>query len=406
MKKIDVLNYRYLAMMVSGAFLLLGVVLFIVLGGFNTGIDFGSGFSERVQIVPVGIKVSYKGNQSAVLAVSGNTLELHLRDSSGVKIHQYPASKYPTAGAVADAMIANGLEVEVVDGSLETARLISGFGFPAELGSSYTAVNFSTPTKDVTIEDVREALEGVGDAKVQTLGSSAEGGFQIRLNASEGDTQHDMEKKVNNALYEAFGKDNVVVMQSDFVGPKFSADLLKASIYAVILAIGLILIYIALRFRLSYALSAIIALSHDVFAMLALIVVCRFEVSSTTIAAVLTIIGYSLNNTIVIFDRVRENIREDVRRDVYEVINESVCQSFRRTLITSLTTLFAIVPLAIFSSGDIKLFAINLTWGVLVGAYSSNFLAPGLLSIFHRISPINVFKVKESKDPLLEEYES
>ena len=203
---------------------------------------------------------------------------------------------------------------------------------------------------------------------------------------------------MNSALSAAFGSENVVVMQSDFVGPKFSSSLLKSSCYAILLAILLILLYISLRFRLSYAISSIIALFHDVLMMLALIVIFRLEVSATTIAAILTIIGYSLNNTIVIFDRVRENVAENPKESVDSLINLSVRQSLTRTIITSLTTLCAIVPLAIFATGDIKLFAINLTWGIVVGAYSSNFIASGLLSLFNRVSPINKVKEKKRED--------
>lgn len=394
MRRIDVLKYKYAAIGVSSAFIVIGIVFFIVFGGFNTGIDFGSGFSERVQVAPLGFKASYSGQKSAVLSVSSNTLVLQLRDANGVEIHQYPESDYPTAGDVAKALSDSGISVEVKDPSLRTGNLVSGFGFPAVLTSSPFNVNFATDSKDVTIEDIREALEAVGSVNVQTVGTQSDGIFQVRLSVEDGETQSEIEAKVNAALRSAFGNDSLVVMQSDFVGPKFSSALLLNSIKAVLIAIALVLVYIAIRFRLSYALSSIIALFHDVLAMLSFILIFRLEVSSTTIAAVLTIIGYSLNNTIVIFDRVRENIKLNKKHDVCDIINRSIEQSLSRTVITSLTTLFAIVPLAIFGSGDIKLFAINLTWGVVIGAYSSNFLAPAMLSFFHKLWPINVEKEK------------
>lgn len=394
MRRIDVLKYKYAAIGVSSAFIVIGIVFFIVFGGFNTGIDFGSGFSERVQVAPLGFKASYSGQKSAVLSVSSNTLVLQLRDANGVEIHQYPESDYPTAGDVAKALSDSGISVEVKDPSLRTGNLVSGFGFPAVLSSSPFNVNFATDSKDVTIEDIREALKAVGSVNVQTVGTQSDGIFQVRLSVEDGETQSEIEAKVNVALRSAFGNDSLVVMQSDFVGPKFSSALLLNSIKAVLIAIALVLVYIAIRFRLSYALSSIIALFHDVLAMLSFILIFRLEVSSTTIAAVLTIIGYSLNNTIVIFDRVRENIKLNRKHDVCDIINRSIEQSLSRTVITSLTTLFAIVPLAIFGSGDIKLFAINLTWGVVIGAYSSNFLAPAMLSFFHKLWPINVEKEK------------
>ena len=403
MRNINILKYRKISIIASSAFILIGLVAFIVLG-FNTGIDFGAGFSERVQIVPVGIKVSYSGQNAATLSISSGTLVFQERSASGLVSNTYSSDLYPTVADVAAQMEKDGLDVVVEDGSLLTSNLVSGFGFPCDLTSTWKALNFATETRDVTIEDVRNALDSVGDAKVQTLGSAYEGSFQIRVNVDSSDTQESLDKEVNDALFSAFGKDNVVVMQSDFVGPKFSAELLKNSFIAIAIALALILVYVTIRFRVSYAISSLVALFHDVLAMLSLILICRLEVSSTTIAAVLTIIGYSLNNTIVIFDRVRENVSAKRNEDVDALINLSINQSLSRTLITSLTTLFAIVPLAIFSSGDIKLFAINLTWGVLVGGYSSNFIAPAFLSSLHKKYPINVFKEKEDEvDPLLED---
>ena len=403
MRNINVLKYRKISIIASSAFILIGLVAFIVLG-FNTGIDFGAGFSERVQIVPVGIKVSYSGQNAATLSISSGTLVFQERSASGLVSNTYSSDLYPTVADVAAQMEKDGLDVVVEDGSLLTSNLVSGFGFPCDLTSTWKALNFATETRDVTIEDVRNALDSVGDAKVQTLGSAYEGSFQIRVNVDSSDTQESLDKEVNDALFSAFGKDNVVVMQSDFVGPKFSKELLKNSFIAIAIALALILVYVTIRFRVSYAISSLVALFHDVLAMLSLILICRLEVSSTTIAAVLTIIGYSLNNTIVIFDRVRENVSVKRNEDVDALINLSINQSLSRTLITSLTTLFAIVPLAIFSSGDIKLFAINLTWGILVGGYSSNFIAPSFLSSLHKKYPINVFKEKEDEvDPLLED---
>ena len=401
MKRIDILKYRKISMLASSLFILLGLVAMLVFGGFNLGIDFGSGYSERVQIAPVGMYVSYEGEDSAVLSVNSNSLELQLKSAEGVSSFSYPASSYPEVESLAAQMEKDGLSVEVVDGALRTENLVSGFGYPYSLGESVRAINFATSGKDVDIEDMRQALSGVGNAKVQTLGSSYEGVFQVRLNVGEDDTQESLEREVNNALKATFGDDNVVVMQTDFVGPKFSADLLRASLIAVLIALVCILIYVAVRFRMSYAISSIVALFHDVLAMISLILIFRLEVSSTTIAAILTIIGYSLNNTIVIFDRVRENVKKEKDGDVDQIITASVNQSLTRTVITSITTLFAIVPLAVFSSGDIKLFAINLTWGILVGAYSSNFIAPAMLSILNKRFPINVFKTEEEEDPLL-----
>ena len=150
-------------------------------------------------------------------------------------------------------------------------------------------------------------------------------------------------------------------------------------IYLTAFALLLILAYVWFRFKLAFAVSAIIALVHDVAIMLGFIGTFQMEVSTATIAAVLTIIGYSLNDTIVIFDRVRENIGI-LREESFEnIINASITQSLSRTLITSLTTLLAVLAIFIFGTGAIKDFALNLIVGIFVGTYSSMFVASPIL---------------------------
>ena len=399
-KPFDVLDYRIAAIAVSSLFILAGLAVFIVLG-FNTGIDFGSGYSERISIAPVGFTVSYAGDENAVLSVENSMLVLTKRGSGGVTRTVFDPSLYRTTDDIVDALCDEGADAELVR-SEDSRNLITGFGYPITLSDEKSHVNYATDTVDVSIEDIREALADIDSVNVQTVGRESDAIYQIRIPVDEESTRGDAERVVSNALSDAFGSENIVIMQSDYVGPKFSSSLFRDSILALLIALVLILGYVALRFRLSYSLSAIIALFHDVLSMLSFVLIFRLEVSSTTIAAVLTIIGYSINNTIVIFDRVRENIKDakGAVGDVDGLIALSVRQSVTRSVMTSLTTLVAIVPLAVFSSGDIKLFAINLTWGIIIGAYSSNFLAPAFLHYFHRIMPID--KMKEKKEE--EEY--
>lgn len=399
MKDIDVLKFKVPALIFSSLFIVAGIIVFILLG-FNAGIDFGSGYSESVQIAPLGLTVSYEGSESAVLSVSGTTLTLTFRSASGVEEKEFPSSLYPTAGELGAALAASGLKVKVVDSTLCTDNLVSGFGYPMTLTTSPGRINFSTDGEDVTISSLRSALSEIDGVKVQTVGDKNSGAFQVRVLLKDNEGQSEAERRINGELSKVYGEENIVVLQSDFVGPKFSSSLFRSSVSAILIAFVLILLYISVRFRISYALSSIIALVHDVLMMLSFVVILRLEVSSTTIAAVLTIIGYSLNNTIVIFDRVRENIKENRGSDPASMVSWSVRQSFTRTFITTLTTLFAIVPLSIFSTGDIRNFAINLIWGLVVGAYSSSIIAPALLMVFHRKFPID--KIKEKKEE--EEY--
>ena len=376
---IPVIKLRWYAWALAVVLLLAGAVTLGVFGGFNLGVDFESGLSQRIQIAPVGLEVTYSGNKDAVLAISGSALSLEFRGEEGVSATSFRSQAYPTAKDLAAALNAvPEVTATVVDGSLNTADLLSGYGFPATLGKTPTKLNFQG-TGTSTIEDVRSALASLGNVKVQTVGSSENQTFQVRLGIKDGANQASMEEEVKNALASFFGQGNVVVLQSDYIGPKFSATLLSSSILAVVVAMALILLYVWIRFRFAYAASSLIALVHDILMMLTAISILRLEFNSTTIAALLTIIGYSLNNTIVIFDRVRENVELNKSAALAKQIDLSVTQSVSRTIMSAVTTLVAILPLAVFASGDIQLFAINMMFGILFGTFSSNFLAPSML---------------------------
>jgi len=395
-KSFDVLKYKLIAPIPSIAIVLIGLVMFFAIG-FNAGIDFAAGLSERIQIAPVGLYVSYEGSDDAVLGTQGGSLVLTSRNASGVQTRVFDASQYPTVSELAKALGESGIKTEVKDGSLKTSALVFGSGFPLRLSGTKQRLNFSSGSAAVSISEVRSALSSLNSVNVQIVGEPADSIFQIRLRASEDGSQKSTEQAVSSQLEKSFDREEIVVLQSDFVGPKFSSSLFTSSIKAILVVMVLILIYISFRFRLAYAISSVVALTHDILMMLSFIVIFRLEVSSTTVAAVLTIIGYSLNATIVIFDRVRENIlNRDKSLSVDEIIAKSVRDSFTRTIITSVTTLFAVIPLAIFSSGSIRLFAINLIWGVIVGAYSSNFIAPALLHYLHAFDAID--KVKKKKE--------
>ena len=374
-------KYRFHAITASALLLLVGVVAFFLLGGFNLGIDFQSGFSQRVQIANPAISIAYSGTDTVTLDVTKANVSLVVRDSSGVKHYDFAAAEYPSAGELAATVSATvpNVTAKAIDASLPTAQLITGFGLPATLSTKEVVLNSeNTDTLSyISIDDVREALGS--SAQVQVVGDGYRQIFQIRVGNDDNLTEAEISTSVRDSLLDAFGADSVVTLQSDFVGPKYSSTLVSGSLLTVLVAVSLILIYIWVRFKLSYALAAIITLCHDVLMLVGFIIIFQLEVSSTTIAALLTIIGYSLNNVIVIFDRIRENrtILKDV--NMMRLIDISVSQSLSRTLFSSLTTAFAILPLAILASGSIQLFAIEMVFGIAVGAYSSNLIAPALL---------------------------
>src|SRR5690554_3411476 len=381
-KKIyPITKFRFISVGLSILLLVVGLASYIALGGFNLGIDFQSGFSQRVQIAPPAVSFTYEGSDSVSLNVSGGVVTLVARDASGAHYHEFDPVAYPTAADLATAVSAavEGVTATAVDGSLETAALITGFGLPASLSDTPFVLNSANTDRSdfISIDTMRDALGE--DAQVQVVGDEFRQVFQLRLANDDNLLEAEISALVESALKDSFGADSVVVLQSDFVGPKYSSTLVSGSILIVIVAIALILLYIWFRFKLAYALAAIITLVHDTFLLISFIALFQLEVSSTTIAALLTIIGYSLNNVIVIFDRIRENrpILKDL--SMMQLIDTSVSQSLSRTLFSSLTTVMAILPLAILASGAIQLFAIEMVFGIIVGAYSCNFLAPSLL---------------------------
>lgn len=163
------------------------------------------------------------------------------------------------------------------------------------------------------------------------------------------------------------------------VGPKVSGELVQEAILAVIAALGAVLVYIWLRFEWQFALGAVAALVHDIILTIGVFVVLQMRFDLTTIAALLTIVGYSLNDTVVVFDRVRENLRRYKKMDLKEVLNLSINETLSRTVMTSVTTLIALVSLYVLGGDVIRGFVFAMIWGVVVGTYSSVFVASAIL---------------------------
>ena len=167
--------------------------------------------------------------------------------------------------------------------------------------------------------------------------------------------------------------------RTEFVGPKVGAELIRSATWAVILALGAILLYVWFRFEWHFGVGAIVALTHDVVTTIGLFAVTQLEFNLATVAAILTIAGYSINDTVVIYDRVRENLRKFKKRPVEDVLNLSLNGTLSRTLMTSLTTLLALLALVILGGPIIRDFALAMIWGVLIGTYSSIYIASPVL---------------------------
>ena len=237
--------------------------------------------------------------------------------------------------------------------------------------------------------------------------------FQDKAGADEKEMNVLINDKIIPALYEKFGMDKNddrfanYVQASDRIGATSSSELLLKALIAIMASIVLILIYIAIRFEVASGLSAIVALFSDVLVTCSIVLMCRIQINTTFIAALITIIGYSINNTIIIFDRVRElrKLDENKGKSNEELANMAVSQSFARTLNTTITTLVAVLLLAIIGVPSVREFVIPIIIGLLSGVYSSLFLSPNLWALMYRerAKKNKGIKTKGKKDPRVQE---
>jgi len=258
-------------------------------------------------------------------------------------------------------------------------------------GGTLLAVHFSDP---VDVNDIRSAMSAVSidgqsfdfsKAEIKLFGSTRD--ISVRIPHMDEEPAN-FAQRIIAYLRESF-PDKIPEVESDFilsiekVGPKIGSELSNKAVLAIISALGLILFYISIRFEFNFALSAIAALVHDVFVTVGIFSIMGYEISLPIIAAFLTIVGYSLNDTIVIFDRIRENIKSMKRLTYTQVVDHSINDSLSRTIITSVTTFIVVLILWLFGGEVINLFAFAMMVGVIVGTYSSIFVACPLVVRLH-----------------------
>ncbi len=258
-------------------------------------------------------------------------------------------------------------------------------------GGTLLAVHFTDP---VDVNDIRSAMSTVSidgqpfdfsKTEIKQFGSTRD--ISVRIPHLDKEPAN-FAQRIIAYLRKSF-PDKVPEVESDFilsiekVGPKIGSELSNKAILAIISALGLILFYISIRFEFNFALSAIAALAHDVFVTVGIFSIMGYEISLPIIAAFLTIVGYSLNDTIVIFDRIRENVKSMKRLTYTQVVDHSINDSLSRTIITSVTTFIVVLVLWLFGGEVINLFAFAMMVGVIVGTYSSIFVACPLVVRLH-----------------------
>jgi preprotein translocase subunit SecF len=272
---------------------------------------------------------------------------------------------------------------------------VAVFVVPAIVLVPFSGLNYSiefTGGTEVQLEfveapelaDVRAALAdaGIQGAEITTFGSPDE----IRIRAQEREQVEQQEagaesvvNDIERALRERFGAEAFTVGRTEGVGPRVGAELRQRAFLAVLFAFGVTLVYLAWRFEWRFGVAAVLATMHDSAATLALIKYMDLEVSLFVVAGILTVVGYSMNDTVVVFDRVRENLKLHRKMKFYDILNRSVNETLPRTVMTGFSTLASLLALLIFGGAVIQPFAIVLIFGIIVGTFSSIWIASPLL---------------------------
>ena len=254
--------------------------------------------------------------------------------------------------------------------------VIKGFNFGIDFSSGYIVqLKFDKQISIVNIEN-KFSESNIEDVTVQLYGSSKD--VLIKLK----DEEIFKKNNINNFLNDTFSDESFTISKLEYVGAQVGSELREKGEWAMLIALFSILIYVAIRFELIYGLGAITALVHDVIITLGVFSLFELTFDLSVLAAILAVIGYSLNDSIVVFDRIRENNIILRKLSILDVLDKSINQTLSRTLVTSLTTLLVIISLLIFGGDAVKNFSIAMFIGIIVGTYSSIFVASTSLSYF------------------------
>ena len=285
-------------------------------------------------------------------------------------------------------IIAIGLIFLVING---------GFNYNIDFtGGTIIEVGFG---HDVDVAQVRTVVEAMdlGSPEVQTIGNSGQdviikyqGEKEVAIQDSK-DISHLIIQNLRSKFLEADGY-KIELRKADKVGPKIGSELRRKAFWAISLALLVMLIYVTFRFQFRFGIATIVALIHDILITLALFSIFRIEIGLTVVAALLTIVGYSINDTIVISDRIRENMKLMFRKSFSEIVNTSLNQVFSRTIITSVAVLIVVLAFFLFGGSVIWEFSLALIIGVIFGTYSSIFIVSPLVVGWEKLNPKKVLK--------------
>jgi len=381
MKKTINFNKGFLpAAILSCAIIAFGIIGFCV-KGINLGLDFRPGLIEEVRVASPVAEISYNGPAKVTLDLSAGQMDVIISGTGADnETRSFNFAVVKTVGELAAEVnkIAD-VNMTVKNASYDSTKLFLNSAVTNQLTSTPIYI-YPAGTSEITTDDIRNAL-GEAGGNIKQLGTGADASYQIRMGVSEGDAQNEIQNSINEKLFKAFGKEKVAIVKTDFIGAGMSKSTSIKSIIMFIAVVGLIWLYATIRFHWDFALGSVIALLHDTLIMFTFIVWTQMEFSSTVLAAVLTIVGYSINATVVILDRVRYNLKMMPEAKTFnEILNKSLSDTFTRSVLTTVTTLFAVVSLFVFTTGSIKDFSLAMIVGLICGMYSSILISSGFIS--------------------------
>lgn len=383
MKKVFPFSKYIVPAVIFSAVVILSGLVPLLTKGINFGIDFKPGLVADVRLVNPVMELTYDGAASVAVEINPWNVTLVV---SGVgadnETRVYPFAEYATVGDMAGAMAQiPGVSARALVASAPADALFANSAVASVLSASPYRLYYSGEGQLTDVEGVRTALAGLTDVSVKMAGSGTDEVFQIRVGDSgDGRTSMELQQSVVTALSDAFGADNVAIIKTDFIGAQFSGSLVWQSVLLVLAALFLIWIYATIRFKWDFALASVIAITHDALVIISFIAWSQMEFNTVTLAAILTIIGYGINDTVVVLDRVRENTRLMNTKNFMDIVNQSQSDCFGRTMITTVTTLLAVTALCIFTTGSIHDFALALIIGIISSAYSTVMITSAFLS--------------------------
>lgn len=376
-------NFFIPAVILSSVLIIAGLAGYFI-KGINFGLDYKPGLIEEIKIAKPALEITYGGQANASLDLSSAGADVVISGSgSENETKTFLFSEYGTIEKLSNALNGvPGIKTSVSGFENEASSLLFSNASLSNKLSAQPYPLYVQGTIPNDVSQVRESLASLSGISVLQLGNEHDGSYQIRFAASaEKKSDGDIANAILENLEKTFGKGNIVSVRTDFIGVSYSHDIALQSALLLAGALAIIWLYATIRFHWDFAFAAVIALLHDGLIMLSFIIWAQVEFSTMTIAALLTIIGYSINATIVILDRERDllPLMKDAKRFV-DIVNQALIDTLSRSIITTLTTMFAAASLYIFTTGDIKNFALVLLVGLVSGCYSSIFISSAFIT--------------------------